>query len=455
MHIGSPRVQRLNLNNNPAELFYRMYEKHDDCFLLESIGKGRLSNFSFIGFSPVLTVKLKDSAATISYKNREERYLNISDPFDFLRRLVPLRQGLPKEAFFGGLVGYISYDSVFYWEQAETMQKKPSQFPDMEFGLYLDWVAFDHRDNSAFYITFGEDRKNSVIESTNDELELGRLEFHGEESSVSDEEFKESVVRAKEYINKGDIFQVVLSRRYTYTFKGDTRSVYNSLRKVNPSPYMFFLKFHGKEVFGSSPEMLVKVQDRTVETYPIAGTRRRSKNLAEDYKLRKELLSDEKERAEHVMLVDLARNDIGKVSKFGSVKVKNFLQVKRYSHVQHLVSHVTGELDNRFDSFDALKATFPAGTVTGAPKPRAIEIIEEMERVARGPYGGAVGYFSFNGNADFGITIRSFFTFMQSIYMQAGAGIVADSKPEDECEEVRSKLRALVEALTIARSVQE
>jgi len=398
---------------------------------------------------------LKDFVATVSYKDGEKKYLNVSDPLDFLRSLLPLKQGLPKEAFFGGLVGYISYDSIFYWEQAETIQKKPSQFPDMEFGLYLDWVAFDHRDNSAFYITLGEDRMNSIIETTNDELKLRHLEFNRETSSVSDDEFKESIVRAKEYINNGDVFQVVLSRRYAYTYKGDTRSIYNSLRKINPSPYIFFLKFHEKELFGSSPEMLVKVQDRIVETYPIAGTRKRSRNRAEDYKLRKELLSDEKERAEHVMLVDLARNDIGKVSKFGSVKVKNFFQVKRYSHVQHLVSHVTGELDNRFDSFDALKATFPAGTVTGAPKPRAIEIIEEMETVARGPYGGAVGYFSLNGNADFGITIRSFFTFMQSIYMQAGAGIVADSKPEDECEEVKSKLHALVEALKIARSVQE
>ncbi len=402
-----------------------------------------------------MTVKLKDSAVTVSYKDGEKKYLNVSDPLDFLKRLLPLKQGLPKQAFFGGLVGYISYDSIFYWEQSETIQKKRSQFPDMEFGLYLDWVAFDHRNNSAYYITLDEDRKNSVIEATGDELKLRRLNFHREESSVSDDEFKNGVVKAKEYINKGDIFQVVLSRRYTYMYEGDTRSVYSSLRKVNPSPYMFFLKFHGRELFGSSPEMLIKVQDRMLETYPIAGTRRRSSNRAEDYKLRKELLSDEKERAEHVMLVDLARNDIGKVSKFGSVKVKNFFQVKRYSHVQHLVSHVTGELDNRFDSFDALKATFPAGTVTGAPKPRAIEIIEEMEKVARGPYGGAVGYFSFNGNADFGITIRSFFTFMQNIYMQAGAGIVADSKPEGECEEVRSKLRALVKALKMARSVVE
>ena len=256
--------------------------------------------------------------------------------------------------------------------------------------------------------------------------------------------------KAKEYITAGDIFQVVPSKRYQFQIKGNLIPFYQALRTINPSPYMYFYKSGDRQIVGASPEMLVRVENRTVETFPIAGTRPVAEDPAENSKLVAELLADPKERAEHVMLVDLARNDVGRISKYGSVHVPEFMKVHQYSHVQHIVSRVVGQLKDDLQSYDALRAVFPAGTVSGAPKVRAMEIIDELEPVRRGPYAGAVGYFSYNGNADFAITIRTLFADKNQAYIQAGGGVVADSVPEQEWFETEHKAKALMQALEMA-----
>lgn len=262
-----------------------------------------------------------------------------------------------------------------------------------------------------------------------------------------EERYKENVEDAKKYIESGDIFQVVLSKRYPLTIQGDAVDFYRRLRFLNPSPYMYYLKFGERAIIGSSPEMLVRVEGTSVETFPIAGTRPFSALKTEDERMRKELANDPKELAEHTMLVDLARNDLGKVCEYGSVCLRDAMRIESYSHVQHIVSHVTGQLRSSLDSFDVFRAVFPAGTVSGAPKIRAMEIIEELEKVRRGPYAGAVGYFSFNGNADFAITIRTLIAHGSRGYIQAGAGIVADSNPQREWEETEYKASALLQAI--------
>ena len=256
---------------------------------------------------------------------------------------------------------------------------------------------------------------------------------------------------AKEYVKSGDIFQVVLSRKYEFEITGDLLSIYKALRKINPSPYMYYFKSNNLNIIGSSPEMLVRVTENQIETFPIAGTRPRHVNIERNKQLTDELLSDEKERAEHVMLVDLARNDVGQIAKFGSVKVAEFMQVHQFSHVQHIVSKVIGELTRNRDCFDAIRAIFPAGTVSGAPKIRAMEIIQELENESRGPYAGALGYFSKNMCADFAITIRTLVVKGNYAYIQAGAGIVADSIPEREWFETEQKASALIDALKMAK----
>ncbi|MEM2082068.1 MAG: anthranilate synthase component I, partial [Candidatus Bathyarchaeia archaeon] len=349
--------------------------------------------------------------------------------------------------FAGGAVGYISYDAIRYWEKLQRKAPDDIGFPDVQFGFYDDGIVFDHKQRQAFYYYSSEDRFTEFEKLIKQPANGEAVRHQQPKMNVTKEQFEESVKKAKEYIAAGDIFQVVLSKRYELHFTGDLIAFYRSLREINPSPYMYFLKTADRQIVGSSPEMLVRVDNRMAETFPIAGTRPRGANALENARLAKELLADPKERAEHVMLVDLARNDIGKVAKFGSVHVPEFMKVHRYSHVQHLVSHVTGVLREDKDCFDVLRAVFPAGTVSGAPKVRAMEIIEELEPTRRGPYAGAVGYFSYNGNADFAITIRTLFAHERKAYIQAGAGIVADSVPEKEWFETNHKAEALMKAL--------
>ncbi len=306
---------------------------------------------------------------------------------------------------------------------------------------------FDHKQKSAFYYYSGNNRFTEVEALMTQPCDTETLEYDQPKANITKKRFEEAVEKAKEYIVAGDIFQVVLSKRYDFQVKGDLMAFYRSLREINPSPYMYFFKAGDKQIVGSSPEMLVRVDKRVVETFPIAGTRPCVKNPSENERLAKELLDDPKERAEHVMLVDLARNDVGKIAKFGSVHVPEFMKVHGYSHVQHIVSQVVGDLKDDKECYDALRAVFPAGTVSGAPKVRAMEIIEELEPTKRGPYAGAVGYFSYNGNADFAITIRTLFADGDKACIQVGAGIVADSVPEREWFETGHKAEALMKAL--------
>jgi anthranilate synthase component 1 len=437
----------------PFEVFSKLFKRHNTVYLLESMeGPEKLAQCSFIGFDPRLTVTVKNGLALIrNERTAEEEKLQVTDP------LSPIQQILRNHSvrtngfrLVGGAVGYISYDAVRNWERLPSETADDMGFPDVQMGIFDDGIVFDHRQNVAYYYSLGEDRYEEVAGLEAETSETEPFSPQKPTLNLTKEHFESAVERAKEYVRKGDIFQVVLSKRYDFHFDGDLLDFYRLLRGINPSPYMYFFKAGSRQIVGSSPEMLMRVENRKVETFPIAGTRPIAENPRENQHLAEELLADPKERAEHVMLVDLARNDIGKVAEYGSVHVPEFMQVQRYSHVQHIVSRVVGNLREGFESYDAFKAVFPAGTVSGAPKPRAMEIIEELEPARRGPYAGAVGYFSFNGNADFAITIRTLFADGGRGHVQAGAGIVADSVPEREWFETEQKAQALMNALKIA-----
>jgi len=376
---------------------------------------------------------------------------HVTDPLSAIQQALKSQVLLNKEfRFIGGAVGYISYDVVRYWEKLPLKTRDDTGFPDVQMGVFDDGIVFDHKEKTAYYYFLGEDRFDEIARLGTKSGNSETLSFSQPKVNITKEYFEHAVEKAKEYVRQGDIFQVVLSKRYDFRIQGDLIAFYRSLRAINPSPYMYFFKSGDRQIVGSSPEMLGRVENRTVETFPIAGTRPVADNPAENKRLAQDLLSDPKERAEHVMLVDLARNDVGKIAAYGSVRVPEFMQVHKYSHVQHIVSRVMGNLREGCQSYDALKAVFPAGTVSGAPKPRAMEIIEELEPARRGPYAGAVGYFSYNGNADFAITIRTLFADKEKAHIQAGAGIVADSVPEREWLETENKTEALMKALEVA-----
>jgi len=350
--------------------------------------------------------------------------------------------------FVGGALGYISYDAIRYIERLPNRKPDPLGFPDVEMGIFEDGIVFDHTQNQAYYYFRGENRLNEIQTLLKQPADKEPVFTYTQPTvDTAKETFEQAVVKAKEYVTNGDIFQVVISKRFQFQYTGSLLSFYKSLRKINPSPYMFYYKSGDRQIVGASPEMLVRVDNRKVHTFPIAGTVPFTTDPEENARLGKQLLTDPKERAEHVMLVDLARNDVGKISRPGSVTVPEFMQVHQFSHVQHIVSQVVGDLKDDLQSFDALKSVFPAGTVSGAPKVRAMEIIEELETSRRGPYAGAVGYFSCNGNSDFAITIRTLFSEGNHAYIQTGAGIVADSNPEKEWMETDHKARALMKSL--------
>ncbi len=445
------RFKKIPLTLSPLQIFSKLYKHHENVYLLESIeGPRKLAQYSFLGFKPALTIAIKNGEVVANNERTgEEAREKVSvDPLYVIEKIVNSRFLPQKEIrFVGGAVGQISYDAVRYWERLPEAAVDDLNFPDIEVGYFDDGIAFDHRKRQAFYYYSKENRFSEVGDVMKQPDDFETLSYKQPKVNVSKEYFEKAVEKAKEYVASGDIFQVVLSKRYEFRIRGDMINFYRSLRKINPSPYMYFLKAGDRQIVGSSPEMLVRVDNRVVETFPIAGTRPSVEKPSENRRLAKELLSDPKERAEHVMLVDLARNDIGRVSKFGSVHLPEFMKVHRYSHVQHIVSHVVGNLRDEFDCYDALRAVFPAGTVSGAPKIRAMEIIEELEPTRRGPYAGAVGYFSYNGNADFAITIRTLVANKDKAYIQVGAGIVADSVPEREWFETEHKVQALMKAL--------
>ena len=436
----------------PHRLFTSLANRYEQAYLLESAtGPRNLAEFSFIGFGPVAMIAYRNGKARISGEIAGLDKENIQGPLETVRNsLQSFGKVESTNRFMGGAVGYISYDCIRNWENIQKNLNNSSGFPDVEFGIYEDGVVYDHRLGEAYYFHFGKDRHREVEESVagiGSDVGEEFLEYSDFRPNVSRKAFKEMVMTAKSYITAGDIFQVVLSKQYQFRLHGSLLSFYRNLRRINPSPYMYYLKMGKRTIVGSSPEMLVRVVGRRLTTFPIAGTKPIGQTPQENKRLVREMLSDPKERAEHVMLVDLARNDLGRVSRFGSVRVQEFMKVRRFSHVQHIVSKVVGTLHVGMDAFDAVQAVFPAGTMSGAPKVRAMEIIEELEPCRRGPYAGALGYFSFNGNADFALTIRTLIANGEKATIQSGAGIVADSVPDKEWRESNHKAMALIAAL--------
>jgi anthranilate synthase component I len=447
--------KKIDTDKDPFEIFKRIYLNYENVFILESLtGPKELSEFSVIGFDPEFTINCDNRKFQICRNEKAVYEKQVKDPLLELRRILPIIEE-KKRRYIGGAVGYVSYEAIRFWEKLPP-KRSNNMFPLMEFGIYTDGLIHDKKDNAIYYFHIGKksrfDELEKVIDSKKKFLRK-RLSFSKPVSDTTKSKFISNVKKAKEYVYEGEVFQVVISRKFKFRLYGDPLLLYENLRKLNPSPYMYFFKRNKRFIIGSSPEMLLRViNNNKIETFPIAGTRPVSNKESVNTKLKIELLRDKKELAEHTMLVDLARNDLGRVCKFGSVRPKELMIVKRFSHVQHLVSHITGNLYDKYDCFDAFRSLFPAGTVSGAPKVRAMEVISELEKSSRGPYAGALGYFSFNRSCDFAIIIRSLFINGISAYIQSGAGIVMDSIPENEYLETEHKAGALFSALKATKN---
>ena len=440
------KVIPLDLSENQFQIYNKISRNYSHSFLFESLtGPEVLSETSVMGFDPKIILKGYSDKVEI-IQDGQTKTIQTDNPFLELKKLLG-KSDDQSYRYLGGAVGVVNYDAIRMVEDIPDSHDSPQ--PLMEFGIYDDGLLYDNLQKKLFYFYHDENRFDKLIMSDD---EFG--EFHSSEvtPNMDETKFSKIVNKAKEYIHDGDIFQVVLSRKFAFDTDGDNLTLYKTLRKLNPSPYMYHLKQDNKTIIGASPEMLVRITDDKVETFPIAGTRKITDDEEKNKQLADELIHDEKELAEHTMLVDLGRNDIGRVCKYGTVHPESLMEIKRFSHVQHIVSHVVGNLAPENDMFDAFQAVFPAGTVSGAPKVRAMEIIDELETEARGPYAGAVGYFSYNGCCDFAIAIRSIFIEDGKGFVQSGAGIVSDSIPENEFKETEHKAGAMLQALKEASS---
>ena len=462
--------------DTPLTIYAKIADEQRHAFLFESMEGGeKWGRYSFIGFDPLVNFISNGSTVTVTRHGLEpsEKIISSVNPLHELRKLLASFKasrapGLPR--FFGGAVGFLGYDMVRFIEEIPD-SNPPLDIPDSSFmvpRLVLIHDAVQQQLTIVCNVIVGEGSNSrelyaDAVQRIDEVVKLVRAPLprsytdevpacakHEFTSNMDQPSFEAMVERAKEYILAGDIIQVVLSQRFHTKTSLDPFLLYRSLRHINPSPYLFFLKMDDTILIGSSPEILVRLEDGDIELRPIAGTRQRGKTPEEDKALEEELLADPKERAEHLMLVDLGRNDVGRVAEGGSVAVDDLLIVERYSHVMHIVSGVHGKLASGCDQFDVLDASFPAGTVSGAPKIRAMEVIDELESERRGPYAGAVGYFGFSGNMDFCITIRTFVMQGENLWVQAGAGIVSDSVPHKEYEETINKAKGLRRAVELA-----
>lgn len=460
----------------PVSVYLKLTQSGQSAFLLESVEGGeQVGRYSFIGVEPRGMITVKDAVMTRTFdgETTTRDLASEEDPLHIIKaeidRYTPVQvEGLPR--FVGGAVGYLSYDVVRYFERLPQTAQDELNIPEAAFMLPDTLIIFDHVKHQLIVLADAHNTGDPDV-AYNDAIRridkivvalgnpLPAIPFAsastGEElkSNVEQTVFEDNVRKAKAYIKDGDAFQIVLSQRFSRETTASPLMIYRALRALNPSPYMFLLQFNDDlTLVGASPEMMVRFEDGVASTRPIAGTRPRGKDEAEDNTLAEELLADPKERAEHVMLIDLGRNDLGRVCDYGTVKVTEMMNVERYSHVMHIVSHVEGQLRENMDAFDLIRATFPAGTLSGAPKVRAMEIIEELEGVRRGTYGGAVGYFSYDGSMDMCITIRAMLMQGNMVHVQAGAGLVADSDPTKEHVECQNKARAVVEAIRYAES---
>ncbi len=447
---GKPKYLKLTEDFDFFELFRNIEQKFSVCFLFESLGEDDyFSRYHIMGFDPekIYFSKRIDELCIENTSNGTIEKYKCDNSYNLLRELIP--QNIISRNYSGGLVGFLGYDSINLFEPSLNI-KNNKDFETFKFGLYLDGLVYDKLTGEIFYFYYTNSRYDKILEILNEKISYDSsnlLKVESINNSMDKEEHRKAVLKVKEYIKSGLIFQCEVGFRKNYKITGNHLEIYSKLRKENPSPHMYFMKFKEQKIIGASPELLFRLRNKEMETFPLAGTAKRGKNKEEDRKLARQLLSDPKEIAEHNMLVDLHRNDLGRVAQFGTVKVRKLMDIKRFSHVQHISSEIVGIIDEKNDMFTALAANFPAGTLSGAPKIEAIKVIDELENIGRGPYGGAIGEFCFNGDCAFAIPIRSIFIKGDEAYVQTCGGNVYDSNPEDEYIEIERKFAAMKKVL--------
>ncbi|HCH24609.1 MAG TPA: anthranilate synthase component I [Oceanospirillaceae bacterium] len=420
------------------EVFKKVAADYDNCFMLESLGEdSHISRHSLIGFDPQQVISASGNTLTIADRAGNRQSYETDNPYYLLRELVP--QNVLSRKYAGGLIGYIGYDAMNYFEPSLKLQTS-DWFDGFRFGVYLDGLIYDKMTGEVIYFYYEDNRidlvKQMLAKPTPDKTQL-QIQPVGEDMTQA--QHAEAVDTVKQAIVQGKVFQCEVGFKYRFNMQGDAINLYEQMREINPSPQMYYVRFGEQQIIGASPELLFRLRQGEMETYPLAGTTKRGATGEEDTILARNLLNDPKEIAEHNMIVDLHRNDIGRVARFGSVKVRSLMDIKRFSHVQHISSEIVGILAPQHDMFSALASNFPAGTLTGAPKIEAMKIIDELEVDGRGPYGGAVGQFGFNGDCTFAIPIRTIFAKGNEAYVQTCGGNVYDSNAADEYEEIQRK----------------
>ena len=441
---GKPKYVKIGDEYDFFQLFIKIEQNFKNCFLFESLGEeSNISRYHIVGFNPKYIVysEQKDQLIIEDTSNGKiEKYV-CDNPYYELRTIIP--QNIISRKYAGGLVGFIGYDSINFFEDNLNITKN-NNFESFKFGVYLDGLIFDQMTGEIFYYYY-EDNKIEILKDILKQINKSNKNVDCKfiKNSMTKEDHRKAVLKIKEDIKNGLIFQCEVGFKSHYRIKGNLTEIYSKLRSLNPSPHMYFMKFDDQVIIGASPELLFRLKNGEMETFPLAGTTKRGSNKEEDLKLARELLNDSKEIAEHNMLVDLHRNDLGRVAKFGTVKVRNLMDIKKYSHVQHISSEIAGIINENEDMFSALASNFPAGTLSGAPKIEAMKIINEIEEDGRGPYGGAIGQFGFNGDCTFAIPIRSLFIKGEEAYAQTCGGNVYDSDPDKEYQEIERKLEAM------------
>ncbi|MDP3987565.1 MAG: anthranilate synthase component I family protein [Candidatus Levybacteria bacterium] len=437
---GKPTYIKVSHNVDFYKLFQKIEQQFESCFILESLGEeGKFSRYSIIGFDPSVIISARKNCLRIG-----EKTYHVKNPYFALREIMP-----PKSItrnYAGGLIGYLGYDAVNFFEPSLNV-KIHEKFDQFMFGVYTDGVIFDKLTNEIFYFYCDKNRIEILKKVMTSKIQKKFLTVKFVKDGLTKKEHKGKVENIKEEIKKGNAFQCEVGFKTEYKIEGDALKIYGNLRKINPSPFMYYIKCKNKKIIGASPELLFSLRDGEMTTRPLAGTIKKGKNEKEDQMLARTLLSDPKERAEHNMLVDLHRNDLGKVAQFGTVKIKDLMTIKKFRYVSHISSEISGLIKPQEDMFSAMACNFPMGTVSGAPKIESIKIIDKNEPEARGPYGGGVGHFGFNGDCTFALALRSLFISQTYAYAQTSSGIVYDSKPEKEYDEIQRKFAAMRKAL--------
>ena len=433
-----PKYVKMAADIDFFELFKKIEKRFDNCIMLESLGEeSYISRHSIIGFDPEHIIWADEGYLHIEDRDGNRDSYPSENPYYLLRDIVP--QNIISRKYAGGLTGYIGYDCMNYFEPSLNLQHS-DMFDIFRFGVFKDGLILDKMTGEVFYFYYSDSRIELVEEILASHCPAnGSLKIYNLGDTMTQADHASAVMKVKQDIIEGKIFQTEVGFKKRFRLEGDTINIYEQLRAVNPSPQMYYVKFGDQKLIGASPELLFRLRQGEMETFPLAGTTKRGATAVEDQQLARTLLNDPKEIAEHNMIVDLHRNDIGRVARFGTVKVRSLMDIKRFSHVQHISSEIVGIMSEEHDMFSALASNFPAGTLTGAPKIEAMTIIDELESDGRGPYGGAVGHFSFNGDCTFAIPIRTVFANGEKAYVQTCGGNVYDSNAEDEYEEIRRK----------------